>query len=107
MVAQEGRASRFCCSPLMEHFLCDEHSLARLVTKGVLKNGRSQSFRPQDLLLCKRRKAGIRVEAGGVQMGEVREGYKDFKRGRLEAGQGRREHGHGGCYLLLKEACPH
>lgn len=40
-------------------------------------------------------------------MGEVREGYKDFKRGRLEAGQRRREHGHGGCYLLLKEACPH
>lgn len=52
-------------------------------------------------------KQAVRVDAGAVQMGEVREGYKDFKRGRLEAGQRRREHGHGGRYPLLKEACPH
>lgn len=40
-------------------------------------------------------------------MGEAGEGYEDFTGGRLEAGQRRREHGHGGCHLLLKDACSH
>ena len=81
--------------------------LAWLVTKGVKKMEEAKVFDLKTCSYAREEKQAVRVDSGAVQMGEVREGYKDFKRGRLEAGQRRREHGHGGRYPLLKEACPH